>query len=89
MPTLLFLKKEPVYFFKGMLNLMEFDKLTAFTVSRKKPHIFFLNNMIKEKFTRELSTVYLKEIIFYPSYNGFNDKVTYMYYLFIKTDFLL
>lgn len=51
--------------------------------------IFFLNNMIKEKFTRELSTVYLKEIIFYPSYNGFNDKVTYMYYLFIKTDFLL
>lgn len=52
-------------------------------------NIFFLNNMIKEKFTRELSTVYLKEIIFYPSYNGFNDKVTCMYYLFIKTDFLL
>lgn len=52
-------------------------------------NIFFLNNMIKEIFTRELSTVYLKEIIFYPSYNGFNDKVTYMYYLFIKTDFLL
>lgn len=50
-------------------------------------NIFFLNNMIKEKFTRELSTVYLKEIIFYPSYNGFNAKVTCMYYLFIKTDF--
>lgn len=42
MPTLLFLKIEPVYFFKSMLNLIEFDKLTAFTVSRKKnPHFLF------------------------------------------------